>query len=306
MWGKVGFACIEYGFIVFSTVLLFEWVTGSVVVETLLGVHVPVHLAVALLPALLVYLSRIGREYDELLAPRTEIALMAVAVVGFNMVMVAAGILLVAMTDRYRGIEKWLPDIQDRPAYEMTRMQQAISSLELSRDVHDRAVELLEVVRDKGLMRAYPFPQMLGGVIYIAAKDETDPRTLDEVAAAVGTSKKSVGRAYRYIGRNTDVRVLPPAPEDHLKRFADRLELSDAVREHALDIIGRARDQELLSGKSPTGIAAAALFVAARMAGEDRTITDVGETLGVTTVTVRARARELIEELDLDAEKPGD
>lgn len=305
-WRNAGFACIEYGFIVFSALLLFDYATGSVVMERLLGLRVPLHLAVALLPAGLVYVSRLGRDHRELLPPKSEIAIATVAVFGFNMVMVTVGLILVALTDRYTGIEKWLPDIQDRPAYEMARLQQAISALELSREVHDAAVELLEEVRDKGLMRAYPFPQMLGGVIYIAAKDAKDPRTLDEVADAVGASKKAVGRAYRYIGRNTDARVLPPAPEDHLKRFADRLELDDAVREHAMDLIERAREEEILSGKSPKGIAAAALYVAARLAGDDRTLTDVAETVGVTTITVRARAREFIDELGLDTEMPGD
>ena len=63
-----------------------------------------------------------------------------------------------------------------------------------------------------------------------------------------------------------------------------------------------AREIELTSGRGPTGIAAAALYVASLIHGEKRTQREVADVAGVTEVTIRNRYKELLEELKLDKE----
>ena len=61
-----------------------------------------------------------------------------------------------------------------------------------------------------------------------------------------------------------------------------------------------AQKKELTSGRGPTGIAAAALYVAALMHGEKRTQREVADVAGVTEVTIRNRYKELLEKLKLE------
>ena len=74
--------------------------------------------------------------------------------------------LILAADSSYRGVEKWLPDIDDQGARDLYAIQEAVSALELPRDVHERAVELLELARDHGLAGAHPFEDVIGAVIY--------------------------------------------------------------------------------------------------------------------------------------------
>lgn len=211
-------------------------------------------------------------------------------------------VLLAADRGGYTGIEKWLPDTEDRAQREMRLLQVAVSDLELPREVHNKAIALLEDARDAGVVANRSTEAVLGAIVYVAARDENSPRTMEEIAESLGTTKKDIGTTYRALGRKTSVRVYPPEPEDYLPRFAEKLQLSRVVREQARDLIEMARDRELLSGKSPKGMAAAALYLGGRIEGDERSIKEVSDLLDVTTVTVRARSEELVRELDLDVD----
>lgn len=65
-----------------------------------------------------------------------------------------------------------------------------------------------------------------------------------------------------------------------------------------MEIIRKAQDQKLTSGKSPSGIAAAAIYISAIKAGERRTQREVAEVADVTEVTVRNRYSEIAKELN--------
>ncbi|KXB07805.1 transcription initiation factor IIB, partial [candidate division MSBL1 archaeon SCGC-AAA382N08] len=66
----------------------------------------------------------------------------------------------------------------------------------------------------------------------------------------------------------------------------------------AMEIIRKAREEKLTSGKSPSGTAAAAIYIATLKCGERRTQREVAKVTDVTEVTVRNRYKELVEELE--------
>lgn len=202
----------------------------------------------------------------------------------------------------YSGIEKWQNTRSSDTTFELSELNRIVSQMELPRNVHERVTELVEQAKDKGLMRGRDMSEMLAALIYIVAREEETPRTLDEISEVTGVGKRRIGKSYRYIGREMDMRVVPPQPEDHIKRFADKLDLSDTVRNESKAIISEAKKKEILAGKAPTGIAASALYIASNIEGEKRTQKEVAEMLNVTEVTVRNRSKELVEELGLEDE----
>ncbi|MCJ2534384.1 MAG: transcription initiation factor IIB, partial [Candidatus Thermoplasmatota archaeon] len=66
------------------------------------------------------------------------------------------------------------------------------------------------------------------------------------------------------------------------------------------EILKKAANEELTSGRGPTGLAAAALYIATILCGERRTQREVADVAGVTEVTIRNRYKELAEKLDID------
>ena len=80
------------------------------------------------------------------------------------------------------------------------------------------------------------------------------------------------------------------------------MNLTAETQSKSVEIIEAAQDIELTSGRGPTGIAAAALYVAALIHGEKRTQREVADVAGVTEVTIRNRYKELLSELELEKE----
>ncbi len=100
--------------------------------------------------------------------------------------------------------------------------------------------------------------------------------------------------------------MIPTKPEEYVPRFASALRLGGEVQLKSIEILKEAGEQELVSGRGPTGVAAAAIYIAATMAGERRTQREVAEVAGVTEVTIRNRYKELIVELGLEIKFPED
>src|SRR3989339_41906 len=125
---------------------------------------------------------------------------------------------------------------------------------------------------------------------------------LDELAEASGIDKKEIGRTYRFVTRELGIRILPSNPIDYIPRFASALRLSADTQSKAVEILEMAQNSELTSGRGPTGIAAASLYVAALINNEKRTQREVADIAGVTEVTIRNRYKELLRELDLKGE----
>ncbi|EQD62653.1 Transcription factor TFIIB, cyclin-related domain protein, partial [mine drainage metagenome] len=61
----------------------------------------------------------------------------------------------------------------------------------------------------------------------------------------------------------------------------------------------QAIERELTSGRGPTGVAAAAIYIASVQAGERRTQREVADVAGITEVTIRNRYKELTDRLEL-------
>ena len=152
----------------------------------------------------------------------------------------------------------------------------------------------------KKLIRGRSIEGVSAAALYAACRQCNVPRTLDEISNASSMSRKDIGRTYRYITRELGLKLMPTSPQDYIPRFCSELKLSADVQAKTLEILKNATDKELTSGRGPTGIAAASLYIATILCGERRTQREVAETAGVTEVTIRNRYKELSEKLDID------
>ncbi|MEM3432464.1 MAG: hypothetical protein QXU76_03770, partial [Candidatus Bilamarchaeaceae archaeon] len=108
-----------------------------------------------------------------------------------------------------------------------------------------------------------------------------------------------IGRAYRFLKVELDIDVPLTDPSQYVPKFATALKLSGEVQSDAVKLIKKALKKGLISGRGPTGVAAAALYIASAMHGVKKTQKEVADVAGVTEVTIRNRYRELKKELDL-------
>ena len=152
----------------------------------------------------------------------------------------------------------------------------------------------------RNLIRGRSIESVTAASLYAACRQCHVPRTLDEIAQTANMSRKEIGRNYRYVSRELGLKLLPTTPQDYISRFCSELKLSGDVQGKVMEILKEAADAELTSGRGPTGIAAASIYVASILCGERRTQREVSEVAGVTEVTIRNRYKELAERLDID------
>ncbi|KXA94798.1 transcription initiation factor IIB [candidate division MSBL1 archaeon SCGC-AAA259J03] len=180
---------------------------------------------------------------------------------------------------------------------EMDRMS---SQLGLPKKAREITSKIYRKAVEENLIRGRSIEGVISAILYAACRKIQIPRTLDEIAEVSHVDKKEISRSYRFITRELDIHLPPTDPANYVARFGSELEISGEVRIKAIDIIKKAQEKKLTSGKGPSGTAAASIYLASIACGERRTQREVAETAGVTEVTVRNRYKELAEDLDLD------
>jgi len=184
----------------------------------------------------------------------------------------------------------------------LAELKRVASFLKLPKSVEEESARIYTLAVQRGLVRGRSMESVVAGALYAACRRHEVPRTLDELSEASSIEKKEIGRTYRFVTRELGITILPSNPSDYIARFASSLRLSAETQSKSVEILEKAQKAELTSGRGPTGIAAAALYVAALMHGEKRTQREVADVAGVTEVTIRNRYKELLEELKLEKE----
>jgi transcription initiation factor TFIIB len=208
--------------------------------------------------------------------------------------------------DKFFRLRKW--NIRISTAIErnlkvaLAELKRISSFLKLPKAVEEEAARIYRLTVQKGLVRGRSMESVVAGALYAACRRHEVPRTLDEMGEASGIEKKEIGRTYRFVTRELEISIRPSNPADYIPRFASALKLGAEIQTKSVEILEKARDIELTSGRGPTGIAAAALYVASLIHGEKRTQREVADVAGVTEVTIRNRYKELIKKLKLTKE----
>ena len=169
------------------------------------------------------------------------------------------------------------------------------SALGLPQSVRETASVIYRRALSEDLLPGRSIEGVATSALYASARMASNPRSLDEMAVVSRVDKMELTRTYRYIVRELGLEVKPADPEHYLPRFISELDLSDESERQARDLIENAREAGLLSGKSPVGLAAAAVYAAALLTNEKVTQSEVSEVANISEVTIRNRYKELLE-----------
>ncbi len=113
------------------------------------------------------------------------------------------------------------------------------------------------------------------------------------MSAASGVERKAVARRYRLLVEELDLKIPVADPAECLAMVASRAKVHPKVEADALEILSKAEKAGITDGVYPTGLAAAALYLASLLNGEALTQFDAAEAAGVKDVTVRNQYKRL-------------
>ena len=182
----------------------------------------------------------------------------------------------------------------------LPELNRVASYLGLPDNIREQAALLYRQCVKNNLIRGRPIETVVNAALYATCRDAGMPRTLDEIAQVSGVPKKEIGRSFRVIAHELRLKIPLTDPSSYVPRYVSALKLSGDAQEKAVMLLKQAMKKGLVSGRSPTGVSAAAVYIAGALAGERRTQKEVADVAGVTEVTIRNRYRELKKELDID------
>ncbi|PSQ27395.1 transcription initiation factor IIB 2 [Halobacteriales archaeon SW_10_68_16] len=202
---------------------------------------------------------------------------------------------------KMQRLRKWNERFRTRDSKERN-LKQALgeidrmaSALGLPENVRETASVIYRRALDENLLPGRSIEGVSTAAVYAAARQAGVPRSLDEITDVSRVEKSEIARTYRYVVRELGLEVKPADPESYVPRFVSDLELSEESERRARQLLANAKEQGVHSGKSPVGLAAAAVYAAALLTNEKTTQAAVSEVADISEVTIRNRYHELLE-----------
>jgi transcription initiation factor TFIIB len=202
-------------------------------------------------------------------------------------------------------LRKWQERIRTKDAGErnlqfaLSELNRMSSALGVPRSVQEVSSVIYRRALKEDLIRGRSIEGVSTAALYAACRKEGIPRSLEEVSEVSRVERKEIGRTYRYISQELSLGMEPVDPKKYVPRFCSELDLTEEVESKANEIIDVTAEKGLLSGKSPTGYAAAAIYAASLLCNEKKTQREVAEVAQVTEVTIRNRYQEQIKAIGL-------
>ena len=182
-------------------------------------------------------------------------------------------------------------------AFALSEITKIANNLNLPKSILETASVIYRKAVKERLIRGRSIQGVTAAAIYLACRQCALARTLEEIAQASSVNKKEVGRSYRFLIKELNYSIPPLRPSQYITKFSNQLTMQGKVEEIAHKILGAAKELKLTSGRGPTGIAAAASYIASVLTGERKTQREIAEIAQVTEVTIRNRYKELVERL---------
>jgi transcription initiation factor TFIIB len=182
-------------------------------------------------------------------------------------------------------------------AFALSEITKISNNLNLPKNILETASVIYRKAVKEKLIRGRSIQGVTSAALYLACRQCGLPRTLDEIAQASTVHKKEVGRSYRFLIKELNYSIPPLKPSQYITKFSNQLTMQGKVEEIAHKILASAKELKLTSGRGPTGIAAAASYIASVLTGERKTQREIAEIAQVTEVTIRNRYKELVERL---------
>lgn len=188
--------------------------------------------------------------------------------------------------------------------YALGEIDNISAALDLPKTIREEAAVIYRHATIKNFTRGRLIDSMTAAAVYAACRIKNIPRTPDEVAGVSKSGRKEIGRAYRALHIRLKLKIPTVQPEDYVDRFCSELKFTKEgelhVKSTTRDILKQASDKDLCNGKSPSGIAAAAIYIAAALNHERRTQRDAADVSGTTEVTVRNHYQRIVDALGIE------
>ena len=211
------------------------------------------------------------------------------------------------VANQMNNLRKWQQRIrvssprERRLANVLAKMGETCDGLNLSKNVLETASMIYRNLDGHVDVKGKSVVSITAATIYMACKQCEVVRSLEEICREICPAKdvksktKLAARYYRTMVMEMGQCVAPVVTMDkYISKIANMTQTEVRVERLALEIAEKTKDSNISDGKTPNGIAAAYLYVASVLLGQNVLQRDVSSVAGVTEVTIRNRCKEIL------------
>ena len=211
------------------------------------------------------------------------------------------------VANQMHNLRKWQQRVrvstprERRLSIVLAKIGETCKTLALSKNVLETASMIYRSLDGKVEVKGKSVVSISAATIYMACKQCAIVRSLDEICRGLCSPKdlkpktKLAARYYRTMVMELGNSTAPVVTMDkYISKIANLTGTDVRVERLALEISEKTKDRNLADGKAPNGIAAAYLYVASILLGQNVLQRDVSSVAGVTEVTIRNRCKEIL------------
>jgi transcription initiation factor TFIIB len=211
------------------------------------------------------------------------------------------------VANQMNNLRKWQQRVrvssprERRLANVLSKMGETCDGLNLSRNVLETASMIYRNLDGHVDVKGKSVASITAATIYMACKQCDVVRSLEEICRGICAPKdvksktKLAAKYYRTMVMEMGQLSAPVVTMDkYISKIANMTQTEVRVERLALEIAEKTKGSSIADGKAPNGIAAAYLYVASVLLGQNVLQRDVSSIAGVTEVTIRNRCKEIL------------
>ncbi|NIP62049.1 MAG: transcription factor IIB [Nitrosopumilaceae archaeon] len=211
------------------------------------------------------------------------------------------------VANQMHNLRKWQQRVrvssprERRLANVLTKIGEGCQNISLPKNVLETSSMIYRNLDEVLDVKGKSVVSISAATIYMACKQCEVVRSLEEICRGicapkdVKTKTKLAARYYRTMVMEMGSVKAPVVTMDrYISKIANMTQTEARVERLALEISSKTKDNSIADGKAPNGIAAAYLYIASVLLGQNVLQRDVSSIAGVTEVTIRNRCKEIL------------
>lgn len=173
-------------------------------------------------------------------------------------------------------------------------MSRIKDKLSLTDAAIEKAAYYYRKALDKNLIKGRSIEGMVVASVYVACRELSVPRTLDEISTVINSDLTFVSRCYRLLVRHLKLQSLPTVHiSSYLSKIASKAGISERTYRRALEMLAIVNEDHIAIGKHPNALAVAVLYAACILEGERITQEQMAVAANTSMVTLRKRFADI-------------
>ena len=165
--------------------------------------------------------------------------------------------------------------------------------LNIPKTVQERTAIIYRKALKAGLTQGRCISLMIAASLYTMCRMNNIIRTIKEISYHSHIERKQIAKCYKMLLREMNLHMPVPNAKYRVSRIASKLDLSEKTLQKAIEILVEADKLKITGGKSPMGMAAAALHLASKMNGDNCTQKSLTQASGTSKDTIRRHYKDL-------------